>query len=335
MVMTSSLSGGLEDIAIVVGVLLYVAIVTFVTFRNFMTRYLTAEPNEWMLVIDNGVQKKAAVGMAHFQQIGETVVKFPSKMHNVNFTAEQVTQEMQGVRLTGFASWTCYRVDDGPYRLYKTFDGMTEEGLQQGNATLQKLVESVLRHMISGCTIDEVMTNRHELRNKAREELLVLTKGWGVWIETVEISDVLIMSSQLFKQMQAEHRQKARLKSETITMKTELELEKKRRENQVSTTKAQELAETQRFKLTQEQSLLRDQQRFETEKKKHELELLKLEQSKKMEVERMLQQKFIQQKSMEEQQKIEQAQQLHQLTMEQEKKRRRTSIERAYFGASK
>lgn len=46
------------------------------------------------------------------------------------------------------------------------------------------------------------------------KDLQSILKGWGVWIETVEITDVKICSSSLFEDMQTPSKQENYLKSE-------------------------------------------------------------------------------------------------------------------------
>lgn len=43
-------------------------------------------------------------------------------------------------------------------------------------------------------------------------------KGWGVWLESVEITEVRISSTRLFNDLQAEFRQQTRLKADQIQM---------------------------------------------------------------------------------------------------------------------
>jgi hypothetical protein len=50
-------------------------------------------------------------------------------------------------------------------------------------------------------------------------------KGWGVWIETVEITDVVISSTQLFKDMQAKFRSDRQKNAEMIQFNIDKELE--------------------------------------------------------------------------------------------------------------
>jgi hypothetical protein len=39
----------------------------------------------------------------------------------VNFTAQQVSAEMQGIEVTGMLVWSVYRDEDGPMNCYKFF----------------------------------------------------------------------------------------------------------------------------------------------------------------------------------------------------------------------
>jgi regulator of protease activity HflC (stomatin/prohibitin superfamily) len=83
---------------------------------------------------------------------------------------------------------------------------------------VKTLCESVLRNLIANSTIDEVMKNRNHLRINMQKELKDQFKGWGIWLESVEITDVRISSDKLFKDLQAEFRQETRLKAELIEL---------------------------------------------------------------------------------------------------------------------
>lgn len=250
----------------------------YVIFKDFVSRFESAEPNEYMLVIEDGEQKVGKVGLVHFRQFMQNVQKFPSKMQNINFRCDQVTREVQGVGVQGFATWSIFRDDDGPYRAYKSFDGFTDSGLRMANDNVRQLVESVLRNIVSRMSLEEVMTQRQEMRVEAKNEVLEITKGWGIWIETVEITDVKIMSNTLFKNMQAEFRSATKLKAEKIEMETSQELSDRRREFEIETSKANQLARTQKFEMEQQQEVKREQRSFQTEEEKHKLQLQRMEQ---------------------------------------------------------
>jgi hypothetical protein len=56
-----------------------------------------------------------------FTWYGDKVVKFPTHLRTVNFEAEQVTEEMMGVRVSGALVWSPHRDNNGPFKLYKAF----------------------------------------------------------------------------------------------------------------------------------------------------------------------------------------------------------------------
>jgi len=51
----------------------------------------------------------------------DQTVKFPSLVHQVNFTAEQVSAEMQGIMVNGMIIWSILRDKEGPMNAYKYF----------------------------------------------------------------------------------------------------------------------------------------------------------------------------------------------------------------------
>jgi len=67
--------------------------------------YFCGAPNEWVLVIRNGELVKSGIGLSGFRGYFDQVVKFPSDVHKVQFNTEQVTQEMQGLEVTGMIVW--------------------------------------------------------------------------------------------------------------------------------------------------------------------------------------------------------------------------------------
>lgn len=154
------------------------------------------------------------------------------------------------------------------------------QGKKMANSQLGKLTESILRNMVSNLTIQEVLTERESLRDSAKEKLIDITKGWGIWIETVEITDVRISSSSLFSNLQAEFRQKTRLEAEQIQMNTEKTLNDARRANAVETQQSQELAETRKYEIQQGQQVAREQRQFQTKQEQHKIKLQEMEQNK-------------------------------------------------------
>ena len=139
-------------------------------------QWVISNPNEWLLVIRNGILVRAGVGLKTCVTPYDTVVRFPSRVERISFDANNVTKEMQGVIITGFAFWSVYRDEDGPFRCYKYMEG------GDANASVQAMCESALRNLIANSTLDEVMRNRNHLRDNMKADLKGQLKGWGIWL---------------------------------------------------------------------------------------------------------------------------------------------------------
>lgn len=86
------------------------------------------------------------------------------------------------------------------------------------------------------------MTDRQILRDTIRKEIGQIIKSWGVWIETVEITNVEICSDALFKNMQTFQREQIQKDADIIrntiknkieeqTMKTDVDLNELEKNN--------------------------------------------------------------------------------------------------------
>ena len=111
------------------------------------------------------------------------------------------------------------RVDDGPMRAFKNLgEDLSSDNPRQANEHLVELGNAILRNQIANSTLDEIMTNRRKLRNAIRDEMMEVVHGWGVWLETVEITEVMISSNELFKNMQSEFREEQSRKAQIKRM---------------------------------------------------------------------------------------------------------------------
>lgn len=212
-------------IYILMGILAALMFVSFCIKR----RYVVAQPNEWMIVLKGGKLIKCGVGISVFQGWDEKIVKFPSKIHKVPFTAQQVTTEMQGIEVSGIIIWTIFRDGDGPLRAYKMLGSeINQEEPQTANQNLVEMANGIVRHKIANSTISEILRNRQIIREDVKKELNKSINGWGVWLETVEITDVRILSNSLFQNLQTEFREAQRQKAEIISMKADNEMKEKK-----------------------------------------------------------------------------------------------------------
>ena len=98
--------------------------------------------------------------------------------------------------------WSIRRDSDGPFKAYQNLG----EDLATGNPTtanenLTAMANAIVRSAIANATISQMLRDREELRIKIRKEMTDVVQGWGVWLETVEITDVQIKSNPLFKDL--------------------------------------------------------------------------------------------------------------------------------------
>lgn len=155
----------------------------------------------------------------------DVVVKFPSQINKVSFKMDQVTNENQGVQLSGVLLWSIYRLDQGPFIAYQKLG----EDLQSGNPSkanddLRDATYSILREKIANSTILNIIKNRNVIRDSMKKELNSLVNNWGVWIENVEITDVRILSNTLFKNLQTKFREEKRKEAEIVQMESQKEI---------------------------------------------------------------------------------------------------------------
>jgi len=83
---------------------------------------------------------------------------------------------------------------------------------------------AIVRSCIANSTIDEMLRNREVVRSAIRKEMAEVVKGWGVWLETVEITDVQISSSTLFKDLQSNFRENTKQEAELVKMMVQSEI---------------------------------------------------------------------------------------------------------------
>jgi len=100
-------------------------------------------------------------------------------------------------------------------------------------------------------SLNDILKNRQKIRDGVREDMQKIINGWGVWLETIEIQDVKISSSTLFKNLQTEFREKSRMDAERITQDSKLKLEKERIEREKKYEKTRTDAAIKAFKLQQ------------------------------------------------------------------------------------
>lgn len=60
---------------------------------------------------------------------------------------------------------------------------------------------SIVRHRIANSSIETILTKRDEIRQEIKDQMNKIVNGWGVWLESVEITDVRVLSKTLFNNL--------------------------------------------------------------------------------------------------------------------------------------
>jgi hypothetical protein len=132
---------------------------------------------------------------------------------------------MAGIAIEGMLVWSINRVGEGPLNAYKNLGAdLASDNPHSANDALTSMASAIVRSCIANSTIQEMLTNRKLLRDAIRSEMFEVVKGWGVWLETVEITGVTISSQSLFKDMQTNYRESVRQEAETYKMEMKSEL---------------------------------------------------------------------------------------------------------------
>jgi regulator of protease activity HflC (stomatin/prohibitin superfamily) len=264
--------------------------------------YVVAGPAEFLIHQRRGRTRKVGRGIHVFCfPLIDRCYLIPSSAQNIAFAADQITAENQGVEVAGFAVW---KITD-PEKSTACFNFSDSAAAMAAiNENLRNVVESAIRHQVANMTIEDTLRKRGTIIVQLKNELAYIAGAWGLLIETIEIRNVKVLSSQLFSQMQAAFREKMRLESETSTLATEKQLAERRlAQKEEMALKEQEFArhdlerrcEAERIKILAEaqlQGLRLDQQRellgreeglhvaqaaLETERQRHKAELAAIE----------------------------------------------------------
>lgn len=242
-------------LAVAAGGLILMAAAAFGLVRAFQHWYVSVDPDEFVVHYRRGGVKNLGRGLSFVCLPGDTFLRVPSTIRDINFAADQITQEKQGVRVQGFLAYKiadfelAYRSLDLKSKsarvLRQCEDAVEVNDFQERNCeqvvrldpsdplaktdlVLRRLAESVVRHEVSNKTVDEMITERESVIQSMREQLQETVAHWGIEIDTIEFTEVWIRSKELFDNMQALHRNEARLKASQSTTQTDREIAENR-----------------------------------------------------------------------------------------------------------
>eukprot|EP00488_Nonionellina_sp_1-RS-2012_P002367 TRINITY_DN4509_c0_g1_i1.p1 TRINITY_DN4509_c0_g1~~TRINITY_DN4509_c0_g1_i1.p1 ORF type:complete len:306 (-),score=110.11 TRINITY_DN4509_c0_g1_i1:231-1148(-) len=172
-----------------------------------------------------------------------------------------VSKEMQGVELSGFIVWVINRDATGPLKAYKHIKDLSNLGPDSDvNLHIKAMAESIVRSTIANLSINELISQRKKVRDAVRGGMQEVLTSWGIWLETIEVTNVKILSNSLFNDLQQPFRSSTRQMAEQIRIETDHDLQIKRVKAQSKMTRLRNEKDTEtqiersRMKLKQEES---------------------------------------------------------------------------------
>lgn len=224
------------------------AVAAWQAFRHW---YVRVSPDEYVIHYRSGRIVTQGLGHSFLCLPTDTFIKIPSTIRDVNFVADQITKEKQGVRVQGFLA---YKVVDFE-QAYQSLDlrskslkvlASCEEAVEQKDykekncekvvaldpsdalaktdLVIRRLAESVVRHEVSNKTLDQMITERETVIQSMKEQMQATLSSWGIQLDTIEFTEVWIRSKEVFENLQAEFRNQARAEATRSTTLTEKEI---------------------------------------------------------------------------------------------------------------
>jgi flotillin len=228
--------------------------------------YVGAKPSEYLVCTKRGEidRKRSGQGLRIFKWPWHAVAIVPTTLQRIEFVADQVTRERVGVEITGIAVYRIAEPELAFRVLNFTYGEAASEKLA---ATLREMFVGAARRLVANLGLEECLTRRKEtIAQFLMEEIAPVvsgrgspddttTCGWGVVIDTIEIQQVTIQSSQVFAHLQAPYRHEIAARAELA------DLERVRQVAEVRATAARRNAELERDKKLHEIAIAEEETR--------------------------------------------------------------------------
>ncbi len=191
--------------------------------------YIGARPSEYLVCTRKGQidRKRSGQGMRIFKWPSDSVAIVPTTLQRIEFTADQITRERIGVEIAGIAVYRIAEPELAFRVLNFTYGEAASEKLA---ATLREMFVGAARRLVANLSLDECLTRRKEtIATFLMEEIAPVVsgegsvadstqKGWGVVIDTIEIQQVRILSGEVFAHLQAPYRAEIATKAEVAEL---------------------------------------------------------------------------------------------------------------------
>jgi flotillin len=197
--------------------------------------FITAKPSEYLIHMRRGRIRPRGTGQGAscFKWPWDSVSIIPTTINRLQFSAEQVTLEKVGVRVTGLAVYRIVAPEIAFRMLNFSFAERASEKLAE---IMREMFVGATRRHVANLGVEDVMTRRKDgiagdlmaelapvLAGRGRSEDAT-SMGWGVVLDTVEIQDVRVMSEEVFANMQATFRAELAARARTAELERSLQV---------------------------------------------------------------------------------------------------------------
>ncbi len=196
-----------------VGITVTCAIVGFLFVIFYAARYRKFKTNQFVIHLRKGKVKSAGLGgsLLLLPLIDEYIVIPTTSIQTILEAHDQVvSKEYQNIEFVGMIIW---KVIDPEKAFSSVSWNLRDENYVE--KILKAAAEAVMRTICANMPLELIIRERREIIDHVLKDLHELSADWGILIETFEILEVIIVESELKKNMEATKRaieyQKARI----------------------------------------------------------------------------------------------------------------------------
>lgn len=97
--------------------------------------------------------------------------------------------------------------------------------MKSAERAVRTLCEGEIREEIANSTLNNLLKERDSLRSNCMPKIQNKAKGWGIWIETIEITELKIASKSVFEDLQSEYKGQCKVQATKDKTTTDLKIQ--------------------------------------------------------------------------------------------------------------
>jgi len=190
-----------EFMPVIIGISVTAAIIGFLFIVFLAARYRKFKTNQFVIHLRNGKVKSAGLGGSLWllPLIDEYIVIPTTSIQTTIEAHDQVvSSEYQNIEIVGILIW---KVIDPE----KAFSAVSWN--QRDDNYVEKILkgaaEAIMRTTCANMPLEKIIRERREIIDHVEKDLHELTADWGIVIESIEILEVIIVETELKKNMEA------------------------------------------------------------------------------------------------------------------------------------